>query len=107
MSVRSAESVAAAAESVVLTAASAATRPKPTIASAEPGLKPYQPNQRMNTPRMASDALWPAMSLGCTHAHSVSEPLELHRTPTTKHRVARSGKGALGRRRRSGRRAGR
>ena len=30
------------------------------------GVGAHQPNQRMNTPRMASEALWPAMSLGCT-----------------------------------------
>jgi hypothetical protein len=62
----SADTVPPAADSVVLMADSATTSPTPKMASAEPGLKPYQPNQRMKTPSIARDALWPGMVTGCT-----------------------------------------
>ena len=63
---RSVERVPPAAERVVLIAEMATTSPAPMMASAEPGLKPYQPNQRMKTPRIAREALWPGMDWGCT-----------------------------------------
>lgn len=68
----SVDRVPPAAESVVLIAASAAMGPAPIITSAEPGLKPYHPNQRMKTPRIARDALWPGMLWGCMHVYALS-----------------------------------
>ena len=39
-----------AAESVVVTAERAMSRESPSSPRVDPGLKPYQPNQRMNVP---------------------------------------------------------
>src|SRR3989339_1193591 len=51
--------VAAAPASVVVTAITA--MPAFVPETVEPGLKPYQPNHRMNTPSAASGRLWPLM----------------------------------------------
>ena len=51
---------AAAAARFVLMAMSEMASPSPT-ARLEPGLKPNQPNQRMNTPSEASGTEWPGM----------------------------------------------
>ena len=50
----------AAAASVVVTAIGPMAE---SAASSEPGLKPYQPTSRMNTPSMAKGTLWPRMTL--------------------------------------------
>mmetsp|Transcript_4984 Transcript_4984/g.16412 ORF Transcript_4984/g.16412 Transcript_4984/m.16412 type:complete len:245 (+) Transcript_4984:656-1390(+) len=54
-----------AAASVVVTAARAASRAKPAgvIARVEPGLNPYQPNQRRKVPSTCSEDDWPAKSV--------------------------------------------
>lgn len=57
--------VPAAAARVVVTAHKEATGPEPMIASAEPGLNPYHPNHKMKTPRRASEAECPGISLAC------------------------------------------
>jgi hypothetical protein len=51
--VNMADTAPAQAAKVVFTAANAATSPRAALlmVAAEPGLKPYQPNQRQNVPR--------------------------------------------------------
>mmetsp|Transcript_45008 Transcript_45008/g.115104 ORF Transcript_45008/g.115104 Transcript_45008/m.115104 type:complete len:202 (+) Transcript_45008:424-1029(+) len=71
----SAETPPAPAERVVVTA----TRPTTSalmalsISSMEPGLKPYQPNQRQNVPSTTSVAEWPGMS--CTTPSLSKRPM--------------------------------
>jgi hypothetical protein len=77
--VASADKVPAAAERVVLMAASADTLLTPTRRSVDPGLNPYQPNQRMKTPRIAREALWPGMSTACTTLTAVDHEAAHHR----------------------------
>lgn len=61
------ERPAAAGARVVVTAQTETAKElvPPTSTSWEPGLNPYQPNQRIITPSTKSEELWPAKSLAC------------------------------------------
>ena len=54
----------AAARVVVTATRATATALSPWILRTEPGLKPYQPTQRMKVPSTTRAALWPGMAMG-------------------------------------------